>query len=64
MIDFADNLLALFDGVVKGFMEVVGGSVEKLNKVVWCEFWDHIESIFTWDVELVVSHWRRPEKRH
>jgi hypothetical protein len=55
-VDLVDNFFAAFDGVVVGFVEVVGGGIEKLNEAMGRYLGDDVVCILARNVELVVFH--------
>lgn len=63
-INFLDDFLASFDRVKEGFVEVVGGSINKLDEIILCDSVYYIIRILLWDMHMIVLHFGGAEYRH
>ena len=63
-INFVDDFLASFDGIEEGFVEVVGGSIDKLDKIILGNPVDHIIGILFGDMHVVIFHLGASEDGH
>jgi hypothetical protein len=64
LVDLGDDFLAALDGVVVGFVEVVGGCVGELDEGVRGQLADNAVRHLLGNVHLVVLHGGRTEQRH
>ena len=63
-VDFVDDFLASLDGVKKGFVEVVRGSIDELDKVILCNPVYHIICILLRDMHVIIFHLSASEYGH
>lgn len=63
-IDLVDDLLASFHRIKEGFVEVVGCSINELNKVILSDSVNYFICILFWDMHMIILHLSRAEYRH
>ena len=64
VVDLHDDILAAFDVIVEGLVEIVGSSIQEFHEFLGGYLGDGIVGFFCGDVELIVAHEGGPEHRH